>query len=58
MTLSTSLAANIADGEDTVLKVHEALEDLEKADPRLAQVAQMRYFGGFTESDIALALGL
>jgi RNA polymerase sigma factor (TIGR02999 family) len=45
LTLSTSLAANIADGEDTVLKVHEALEDLEKADPRLAQVAQMRNYG-------------
>ncbi len=56
LTLSTSLAANIADGEDTVLKVHEALEDLEKADPRLAQVAQMRYFGGYSEQEIAETL--
>jgi RNA polymerase sigma factor (sigma-70 family) len=56
LTLSTNLAANLADGEDTVLKVHEALEDLEKADPRLAQVAQMRYFGGYSEQEIAETL--
>ena len=56
LTLSTSLVANVADGEDTVLKVHEALEDLEKADPRLAQVAQMRYFGGYSEQEIAETL--
>ncbi len=55
VTLSTSLAADIA-GEDTVLKVDEALEDLEKADPRLAQVAQMRYFGGYSEQEIAETL--
>ena len=58
MTLSTSLAANLTDGEDTVLKVHEALEDLEKADPRLAQVAQMRYFGGYSEQEIAETLDI
>ncbi len=56
LTLSTSLAANVADLEDTVLQVHEALEDLETADPRLAQVAQMRYFGGYSEREIAETL--
>ena len=34
LTLSNSLAANVADGEESILNVHEALEDLEKADPR------------------------
>jgi RNA polymerase sigma factor (TIGR02999 family) len=58
VTLSTSLLANVADGEDVVLKVHDALEDLEKADPRLAQVAQMRYFGGYSEQEIAETLGV
>ena len=58
LTLSTSLAANLAGGEDTILKVHEALADLEKADPRLAQVAQMRYFGGYSEQEIAETLGV
>jgi RNA polymerase sigma factor (TIGR02999 family) len=56
LTLSTKLGANIADGEETVLRVHEALEDLEKAEPRLAQVAQMRYFGGYSEQEIAETL--
>jgi RNA polymerase sigma factor (TIGR02999 family) len=56
--LSTELAANISEGEDAVLKVHEALEVLEKADPRLAQVAQMRYFGGYSEQEIAETLGI
>jgi RNA polymerase sigma factor (TIGR02999 family) len=56
LTLSTKLGANITDGEETVLRVHEALEDLEKAEPRLAQVAQMRYFGGYSEQEIAETL--
>jgi RNA polymerase sigma factor (TIGR02999 family) len=58
LTLSTSLAANIVEDEDTILKVHEALEDLEKADSRLAQVAQMRYFGGYSEQEIAETLAI
>jgi RNA polymerase sigma factor (TIGR02999 family) len=58
LTLSTNLAANLADTEDTVLRVHEALEDLEQAEPRLAQVAQMRYFGGYSEREIAETLGI
>jgi RNA polymerase sigma factor (sigma-70 family) len=56
LTLSTKLAANVANDEETVLRVHEALEDLEKAEPRLAQVAQMRYFGGYSEQEIAETL--
>ncbi|HEY0800270.1 MAG TPA: ECF-type sigma factor [Steroidobacteraceae bacterium] len=58
MKLSTDLTANVVDSEDTVLKVHEALEDLEKADPRLAEVAQMRYFGGYSEQEIAETLDI
>ncbi|HZO24306.1 MAG TPA: ECF-type sigma factor [Steroidobacteraceae bacterium] len=42
--------------ERVVLEVHEALKDLEKADPRLAQVAEMRYFGGYSEKEIAETL--
>jgi RNA polymerase sigma factor (TIGR02999 family) len=56
--LSTELAANIAEGDDAVVRVHEALEALEKADPRLAQVAQMRYFGGYSEQEIAETLAV
>jgi RNA polymerase sigma factor (TIGR02999 family) len=56
LTLSTQLEAGVNDDQDTILKVHEALEALERADPRLAQVAQMRYFGGYSEQEIAEAL--
>jgi RNA polymerase sigma factor (TIGR02999 family) len=58
LTLSTQLAVNAVDDQETILKVHEALEGLERADPRLAQVAQMRYFGGYSEQEIAEALDI
>lgn len=45
-------------GEDEILNVHEALEHLAVAAPRLAQVVEMRYFAGMTEPEIAEALGL
>jgi len=38
--------------------VHEALESLAQLEPRLAQVVEMRYFGGMTEVEIGEALGL
>ena len=58
LTLSTQLTVNAVDDQETILKVHEALEGLERADPRLAQVAQMRYFGGYSEQEIAEALDI
>jgi RNA polymerase sigma factor (TIGR02999 family) len=58
LTLSPDLVTHVADRQETVLEVHEALEDLEKADPRLAQVAQMRYFGGYSEKEIAETLDI
>lgn len=57
LTLSTQLAVNV-DNHETVLKVHEAMEALERADPRLARVAQMRYFGGYSEQEIAETLDI
>jgi RNA polymerase sigma factor (TIGR02999 family) len=58
LTLSTEIASNLSGDEDMILKVHEALEVLEKADSRLALVAQMRYFGGYSEQEIAETLGV
>ena len=40
-----------------MLRVHEALETLAQADEALAQVVEMRYFGGMSELEIAEALG-
>jgi RNA polymerase sigma factor (TIGR02999 family) len=58
LTLSTQLAVDVTDDQERVLKVHEALDTLERADPRLAQVAQMRYFGGYNEQEIAETLDI
>ena len=56
--LDTELAQKIAAPETDVLQVHEALEVLAQAEPRLAQIVEMRYFGGMTEVEIAEAFGL
>jgi RNA polymerase sigma factor (TIGR02999 family) len=58
MTLSTELAADLKDDEDTILRVHEALDELAAVEPRPAQVAEMRYFGGYSEKEIAETLGV
>lgn len=39
--------------ESSVLAVHDALIALEALDPVLAQVVEMRYFAGYSESEIA-----
>ena len=58
LTLSTEVVDNLAGDEETILRVHEALEVLQQVDARLAQVAQMRYFGGYSEREIAETLGV
>jgi RNA polymerase sigma factor (TIGR02999 family) len=58
LTLSNGLGAAMPAAEETVLAVNEAIEALEKAEPRLAQVAQMRYFGGYSEKEIAETLDI
>lgn len=58
LTLHTELADGLpAEGEE-ILRVHDALLELEAVNPRLAQVVQMRYFGGYTETEIAETLGV
>ena len=56
LTLTTQMAGQYAESEEEILRVHEALGVLEQAEPRLAQVVEMRYFGGYTEREIAEAL--
>jgi RNA polymerase sigma-70 factor, ECF subfamily len=41
-----------------VLALHDALERLTELDSRQAQVVEMRFFGGLTEEEIALVLGV
>lgn len=58
MTLNTQLIDKLPAGEDEMLQVNEALDALAQAEPRLAKVVEMRYFGGYTEAEIAEALEL
>ena len=41
-----------------LLGLHQALTDLAKLDPQRAQVVEMRYFGGMSQEQIALVLGV
>lgn len=58
VTFSTEIGDSLARHEDEVLRVHEALEELAVNEPRLAQVVQMRYFGGLSEGEIADCLNV
>lgn len=53
VTLSEQAADGAVASEEDILRVHDALESLEQVDARLAQVVQMRYFGGYSEREIA-----
>ena len=50
-------AAGSAESEE-IAALRCAVEQLELVDPRLAQVVEMRFFEGATESEIAVALGV
>jgi RNA polymerase sigma factor (TIGR02999 family) len=44
--------------DETVLRVHETLEQLAAVRPVLAQVVECRFFAGYNDSETAEALGL
>ena len=56
ITLTTGAGVGANTGERQVLRVHEAINELTRYDARMAQVVEMRYFGGLTEREIAEAL--
>jgi RNA polymerase sigma factor (TIGR02999 family) len=56
LTLDTQLP--VADGDQEILCVHEALLDLEKLDERLARVVELRYFVGLDEMEAAQVMGV
>jgi len=58
LTLNTEMVANLPSGEEELLNIHEALSSLEVSEPRLAKVVEMRYFGGYSEAEIAETLEL
>ena len=58
LTLTGDLVDAVPAGEAHILGVHEALQDLAQVDARMAQVVEMRYFGGMTDAEIGEALGV
>lgn len=58
VTLTGDVRDALPAGEAHILRVHEALDEMAKIDPRMAQVVEMRYFGGLTDAEIGAALGV
>jgi RNA polymerase sigma factor (TIGR02999 family) len=57
LTLSSAEAVGV-DTDEELLELNEALERLAGEIPRLADVIECRFFGGYGEEDTARALGL
>ena len=45
-------------GEDEIMRVNDALNELARVDERLVRVVEMRYFAGMQEQEVADALGV
>jgi RNA polymerase sigma factor (TIGR02999 family) len=59
LALTTGLGESLASADNPeVLRIHEALDELAAIEPRLAQVVEMRYYGGLEHAEIAAALGV
>jgi RNA polymerase sigma factor (TIGR02999 family) len=56
--LDTAIPITTDPREEEILGVHDALERLGEVDPRVAQVVEMKYFGGLNEAEVADALGI
>ena len=50
--------AQAAAGDDRLLAIHEALDDLAAIDPEAATLVKLRFFAGRTAAEAAKALGL
>lgn len=57
VTLNTQMGEE-SPGEDQILRINDALEELARFDERLVSVVEMRYFAGMSMKEIADALGL
>jgi RNA polymerase sigma factor (TIGR02999 family) len=58
VTLDTNVRDGVAAGEQEILRVHEALEELAAVDERMVRVVELRYFTGLTEKEAAEVLGV
>jgi len=58
ITLSDAPATSGAGRQLDAIAIHDALEELAKLDRRQAQIAELRFFGGLTTTEVAEALGI
>jgi RNA polymerase sigma factor (TIGR02999 family) len=60
VTLSGADAVQVMgiDAGGELMRVNDALHELEAVDPELAELVEMRYFGGYGEAEIAELLGI
>jgi RNA polymerase sigma factor (TIGR02999 family) len=58
VTLNTQVADEAYTSDQQLIRINEVLEELGRAEPRLVQVVEMRYFGGLNETEIAELLGV
>jgi len=58
VSFDTQLAENLHVTDEDVVRINDALEELQKFDDRLVKVVEMRYFIGMTEARIAAVLGV
>jgi RNA polymerase sigma factor (TIGR02999 family) len=56
--LPIDMAEGLGAQEDEIVRVSEALNELEKVDARLVKVVEMRYFAGLSEPEIAESMGI
>ena len=54
----TALVKAQSDADTDLLALHEALEQLEKKDERLAKIVELRYFGGLSIEETASVLDI
>lgn len=58
LALDTAIGADAPPADARLVELDDALADLAKVNPRLAQVVELRYFGGLTEAEVAAALAV
>jgi len=58
LTVSDAVEAQGGGGELDILALNEALENLAELDARQASIAELRFFGGLTNKEVAESLGV
>jgi RNA polymerase sigma factor (TIGR02999 family) len=56
VTLNTGIANDVI-GEEEIMRVHVALDELAKLDAELARIVELKYFAGLSEVEIGQAIG-